>query len=203
MTYRRTMITAVLFLTAVLGRMDAMADNKYEVATLGGGCFWCLEAMFEELEGVVKVESGFSGGRHDATYKEVCSGTTGHAEVIQITYEPEKITFRDILTMFFAAHDPTTLNRQGADVGTQYRSVVFYHDRAQKAATEEALQLLAREKIFGDPVVTEVSPFKKFIIAEDHHQNYYRRNKTQGYCQVVINPKLQKFRTQFADRLKD
>ncbi len=184
-----------------------MADNKnegaiLEVATLGGGCFWCLEAMFEELEGVTKVESGFSGGLAQATYKEVCTGETGHAEVIQITFEPEHVSFRDILTVFFATHDPTTLNRQGADVGTQYRSAVFYHGAEQKKVTDEAIALLTKEKVFADPLVTEVAPFKEFIIAESHHQNYYQQNKTQGYCQVVINPKMTKFRKKFADKLK-
>jgi len=180
-----------------------MADTKQEVATLGGGCFWCLEAMFEELEGVTKVESGFSGGKANATYKQVCTGQTGHAEVVQITFKPEVISFRDLLTMFFGSHDPTTLNRQGADVGTQYRSVVFYHDEGQKLTTKETLALLAKEKVFAEPIVTEVTRFNEFIIADDHHQNYYKQNKSQGYCQVVINPKLAKFRKQFADRLKN
>ncbi len=180
-----------------------MADNKQETATLGGGCFWCLEAMFEELKGVEKVESGFAGGDDNVTYKQVCTGETGHAEVIQVTFEPDLITFRDILTVFFGTHDPTTLNRQGADVGTQYRSVVFYHDQAQKEAVEEAIALLAAEKVFAEPVVTEVAPFDRFILAEAHHQDYYRQNKSQGYCQVVISPKMAKFRKHFADRLKD
>lgn len=202
MKRRTTLIAAGLLMLAGLGRMDAMAGNAKEVATLGGGCFWCMEAMFEELKGVEKVESGFAGGDADATYKEVCTGETGHAEVIQVTFDPAEITFRDILTVFFATHDPTTLNRQGADVGTQYRSAIFYHDEAQKAAAEEAIATLTADKVFADPVVTEVAPFHKFVLADEHHQNYYRNNKTQGYCQVVINPKLAKFRKHFADRLK-
>ena len=198
-----TITTAMIVFLAVFGRMDAMADSNREVATLGGGCFWCLEAMFEELQGVKKVESGFSGGDRDATYKEVCTGETGHAEVIQVTFNPDEITFRDILTVFFATHDPTTLNRQGADVGPQYRSVVFYHDEGQKLTTKEMMALLAKEEVFASPIVTEVTRFKEFIIADDQHQNYYKRNKSQGYCQVVINPKLAKFRKQFADRLRN
>ncbi len=194
---------ATIVFLAVFGRTNVMAGNNEEVATLAGGCFWCMEAMFEELQGVARVESGFAGGRHDATYQEVCTGETGHAEVIQVTFDPDVISFRDILTIFFATHDPTTLNRQGADVGTQYRSAVFYHTRAQKQAAEEAIALLTSEKVFADPVVTEISPFKKFVKADDHHQNYYQRNKSQGYCQVVINPKLAKFREQFAGKLKN
>ncbi len=203
MKLQKTLITAAVLLAVVLGRTDAMADNNEEVATLAGGCFWCLEAMYEELQGVTKVESGFSGGDAQATYKEVCTGETGHAEVIQITFKPAEITFRDILTVFFATHYPTTLNRQGADVGPQYRSAVFYHDKAQKTATNEAITLLTTDQVFDNPVVTEVAPFKEFIIAEDHHQNYYQQNKTQGYCQAVINPKLKKFREKFADKLKN
>ena len=202
MKTQQNLIMAIILLATVFGRMDAMADNNKQYATLAGGCFWCLEAMFEELQGVTKVESGFSGGAADATYKQVCTGETGHAEVIQVTFNSEKISYRDILTIFFATHDPTTLNRQGADVGTQYRSAVYYHDADQKAATEEAIAYLEKEKVFDNPVVTEVSAFDRFIIAEDHHQNYYQQNKAQGYCQVVINPKLAKFRKHFADKLK-
>ena len=202
MKTQKMLILATVLLATVFGRIDAMADDNKEYATLAGGCFWCLEAMFEELTGVQKVESGFSGGAAEATYKQVCTGETGHAEVIQVTFEPEQISFRDILTIFFATHDPTTLNRQGADVGTQYRSAVFYHSEDQKAATEEAIAYLEKEKVFDNPVVTEVNAFDAFVIAEDHHQNYYQQNKTQGYCQVVINPKLAKFRKHFADKLK-
>lgn len=202
MKRQRILTTAVALLTVVLGRMDAMAGNRTEIATFGGGCFWCTEAVFEELKGVSKVESGYSGGEGPATYQEVCSGRTGHAEVIHITFDPDVISFRKVLTVFFATHDPTTLNRQGADAGTQYRSVVFYHNPEQKTATEEAIALLEKDKVFDRPVVTEIAPFTKFYVAEDYHQNYYQLNKSQGYCQVVINPKMAKFRKEFADMLK-
>jgi len=179
------------------------AEKTREVATLGGGCFWCLEAIFEQLKGVDKVESGFAGGRFDATYKEVCTGQTGHAEVVQITYDPSVITFEELLVVFFSVHDPTTLNRQGADVGTQYRSVVFYRDAGQKELVDKTIASLTEQQIWPNPIVTEVVPFDKFYIAESHHQNYYENNKNQGYCQVVINPKVEKFRKKFAADLKD
>jgi peptide-methionine (S)-S-oxide reductase len=204
MTSLKSTLIAAALLAGLFGRIDAMAtENNREIATLGGGCFWCLEAVFEELEGVDKVESGFAGGNFNATYKEVCSGQTGHAEVVQITFDPAVISYADLLTVFFSVHDPTTLNRQGADVGTQYRSAVFYHDDHQKAAAEKTIAVIEKEKIWPRPVVTEVTPYDKFFIAESHHQDYYRNNKNQGYCQVVINPKLEKFRKNFADRLKD
>ena len=197
-------IFAMILLAGIFGRTDPVtAENNKEVATLAGGCFWCLEAVFEELQGVKKVESGFAGGRFDASYEEVCSGQTGHAEVIQITFDPAVISYADILGVFFSVHDPTTLNRQGADVGTQYRSAVYYHDDSQKAVAEKAITTLTEEKIWQNPVVTEIAPFDKFFIAETRHQDYYKNNKNQGYCQVVINPKLSKFRKEFADRLKD
>ena len=200
----KSIIFAVALLAGICGRIDAMtARNNKEVATLGGGCFWCLEAIFEELQGVRKVESGFAGGEGEASYKEVCTGKTGHAEVVQITFDPAVISYADILAVFFSVHDSTTLNRQGADVGTQYRSVVYHHDDNQKAIAEKAIATLTEEKVWPNPVVTEISPFDKFFKAEDHHQDYYRDNKTQGYCQVVINPKLAKFRKEFAVRLKD
>jgi len=194
----------MILLAGICGRIDAVnAGNNKEVATLAGGCFWCLEAVFEELEGVQKVDSGFAGGDDEAGYKEVCTGETGHAEVVQITFDPAVISYADLLTVFFAVHDPTTLNRQGADVGTQYRSAVFFHDDSQKAVAEKAIATLTEEQIWPNPVVTEIAPFDKFFQAEDHHQDYYRNNKNQGYCQVVINPKLDKFRKEFAARLKD
>jgi peptide-methionine (S)-S-oxide reductase len=194
----------MILLAGICGRIDAVnAGNNKEVATLAGGCFWCLEAVFEELEGVQKVESGFAGGDDEAGYKEVCTGETGHAEVVQITFAPAIISYADLLTVFFAVHDPTTLNRQGADVGTQYRSAVFFHDDSQKAVAEKAIATLTEEQIWPNPVVTEIAPFDKFFRAEDHHQDYYRNNMNQGYCQVVINPKLDKFRKEFAARLKD
>ncbi len=188
----------------IFGRIDAVTAGKNEgIATLAGGCFWCLEAVFEELRGVSKVESGFAGGRFDAGYEEVCSGETGHAEVVQITFDPAVISYAEILGVFFSVHDPTTLNRQGADVGTQYRSAVYFHDDSQKVIAEKAIATLTEEKVWPNPVVTEIEPFEKFFIAEDHHQDYYKNNKNQGYCHVVINPKLAKFRKEFADRLKD
>jgi peptide-methionine (S)-S-oxide reductase len=204
MTGWKSTIFAFVLLAGICGRMDAVdAGTNREVATLAGGCFWCLEAVFEELQGVQKVESGFSGGENEATYTEVCTGLTGHAEVVQITFDPDVISYGEILKVFFSVHDPTTLNRQGGDVGTQYRSAVYYHDDSQKAAAQQAIAVLTEEKVWSDPVVTEVTAFDKFFKAEDHHQDYYRNNKTQGYCQAVINPKLAKFRQKFGDRLKD
>jgi len=200
----KTTLFAVLLLAGICGRIDTVnAGNNKEVATFGGGCFWCLEAVFEELQGVKDVESGFAGGNFKATYEEVCSGQTGHAEVVQITFDPSAISFAELLTVFFSVHDPTTLNRQGADVGPQYRSAIFYHDDRQKAEAQKAVDTLTQEKIWADPVVTEIAPFEKFFKADSHHQDYYRNNQNQGYCQVVINPKLSKFRKAFADRLKD
>jgi peptide-methionine (S)-S-oxide reductase len=204
MTRIKSTIFAMVILVGIFGRTDAVfAGNNDEVATLAGGCFWCLEAVFEELQGVGRVESGFAGGRFDASYEEVCSGQTGHAEVVQITYDPAVISYAEILGVFFSVHDPTTLNSQGADVGTQYRSAVYFHDDSQKVVAEKAIATLTEEKIWPNPVVTEIAPFGKFFIAEDRHQDYYKNNKSQGYCQVVINPKLAKFRKEFADRLKD
>ncbi len=178
------------------------AESRLEQATLGGGCFWCMEAIFEQLNGVEKVVSGFAGGNGHASYKEVCTGRTGHAEVIQITYDPDVISYRQILGVFFSSHDPTTLNRQGADVGTQYRSVIFCHDEDQQQIAREAIAKLEQDKVWSKPVVTRVQPLQGFFRAEDHHQDYYRRNRTQGYCQAVINPKLAKFRREFAGMLK-
>jgi len=180
----------------------AMAAEK-EQAVLGGGCFWCMEAMFEQLAGVEDVVSGFAGGNDHASYKEVCSGATGHAEVIRVTYDPAVISYQQILGAFFAAHDPTTMNRQGADVGAQYRSVIFCADKEQTRLAEEAVAKLTRDKVFKNPIVTQIQPLTRFFAAEDHHQDYFRRNRTQGYCQVVINPKLKKFRQEFAGMLKD
>jgi peptide-methionine (S)-S-oxide reductase len=174
-----------------------------EVATLGGGCFWCLEAVFEQLKGVEKVESGYSGGRLDnPTYHQVCGGNTGHAEVIQVTFDPAVIGYRDVLDVFFATHDPTTKNRQGADIGTQYRSVIFTHSPEQKDQATRRIAELNAEQIWPAPIVTEVVPFEKFYPAEDYHQGYYRTNPGQGYCMAVISPKVAKFRKQFVNRLK-
>lgn len=174
-----------------------------EVATLGGGCFWCLDAVFSDLKGVESAVSGYSGGAVDhPTYREVCSGTTGHAEVSQITFDPGVITFRELLEVFFTIHDPTTLNRQGADEGPQYRSVIFYHTPAQKRIAEQVIKELNAKGIWDRPIVTEVTPFKQFYRAEDDHQDYYKNNPGQGYCRVVIAPKVAKARKQFLEKLK-
>jgi peptide-methionine (S)-S-oxide reductase len=174
-----------------------------ETITLGAGCFWCVEAVFQRIEGVVKVESGYSGGfKENPTYKEVCSETTGHAEVCQITYDKTKVSFESILEVFFGTHDPTTLNRQGNDVGTQYRSAIFYHTPEQKNIAEKVIQTLNQEKVFSKPIVTEVTEFKKFYVAEDYHQNYYNQNGSQSYCYFVIRPKIEKLQKVFKDKLK-
>jgi peptide-methionine (S)-S-oxide reductase len=174
-----------------------------ETITLGAGCFWCVEAVFQRIEGVVKVESGYSGGfKENPTYEEVCSETTGHAEVCQITYDKTKVSFESILEVFFGTHDPTTLNRQGNDVGTQYRSAIFYHTPEQKNIAEKVIQTLNQEKVFSKPIVTEVTEFKKFYVAEDYHQNYYNQNGSQSYCYFVIRPKIEKLQKVFKDKLK-
>lgn len=178
-------------------------EKGLEVATFGGGCFWCTEAIFLELDGVKKVESGYIGGKTvNPTYEEVSTGTTGHAEATQITFDPNKISFGELLEIFFATHDPTTLNRQGADVGTQYRSEVFYHNEEQKKIAEDYIKLLDSQNTFGKPVVTKVSPATKFYVAEDYHQNYYARNKEKSYCSYVITPKVEKVRKQYSEKLK-
>ena len=180
-----------------------IGPSRTEVATLGGGCFWCLEAVYQELRGVEKVESGYSGGHvPNPTYKEVCSETTGHAEVVQVTFDPDEVSYRDILEVYFAIHDPTTLNRQGADVGTQYRSAIFYHDEEQRRVAQEVISELEAQGVWDGPIVTEVVPFREFYVAEDYHQEYFRRNAYQPYCQVVIAPKVAKFRKQHLVRLK-
>jgi peptide-methionine (S)-S-oxide reductase len=174
-----------------------------EIATLGGGCFWCLEAVFEQLQGVQRVESGYAGGIvAEPTYHQVCTGATGHAEVVQVTFDPAVISFREVLDIFFATHDPTTLNRQGPDFGTQYRSAVFYHSPEQKRIAEERIAELNAAKIWDRPIVTEVVPLQKFYPAEDYHQEYFRNNPGQPYCMAVVSPKVAKFRKQFADKLK-
>jgi peptide-methionine (S)-S-oxide reductase len=177
--------------------------QEQEVCTLGGGCFWCLEAVFVELQGVEKVVSGYSGGSVPSpSYREVCNGSTGHAEVAQIMFDPGVISFREILKVFFATHDPTTLNRQGADVGTQYRSAIFYHSQEQKETAETVIAELNKADIWQNPIVTEVTPLDVFYIAEDYHQDYYKYNSQQPYCQVVISPKLAKLRKEFTSQLK-
>ena len=182
---------------------QAMDPPRTEVATLAGGCFWCLEAVYEELKGVERVESGYSGGTvSDPTYRQVCTGTTGHAEVVQVTFDPEVVSFKEILEVFFTIHDPTTLNRQGADVGPQYRSAIFYHDDEQRRVAEGVISELEAERVWDNPIVTEVTPFDTFYVAEDYHQGYYRNNEYQPYCQVVIAPKVAKFRSKYLARLK-
>ncbi len=174
-----------------------------ELATFGAGCFWCVEAVFQQLEGVVSVQSGYAGGRvPNPTYRQVCTGTTGHAEVCQIRYDPAKISFDKLLEVFWQTHDPTTRNRQGPDVGTQYRSVIFYHDQQQRELAQKRKQELNKAGIWDAPIVTEISPLLKFYKAEEYHQNYFRTNPQQRYCQLVIRPKVDKFRKVFQDTLK-
>lgn len=174
-----------------------------EIATLGGGCFWCLEAVFDDLRGVEKVESGYSGGAtENPTYRQVCEGNTGHDEVVQITFDPQSVSFKGILEVFFTIHDPTTLNRQGADVGTQYRSAIFYHTPEQKSIAEQVIKELNATGRWNAPIVTEVAPFKMFYPAEDYHQEYYKNNPEQMYCQRVVSPKVAKFRKQFLEKTK-
>jgi peptide-methionine (S)-S-oxide reductase len=177
--------------------------KQVELATLAGGCFWCLEAVFDDLKGVESVESGYSGGNVPSpSYAQVCNGDTGHAEVVRVTFDPLVLSYKDLLTVFFTIHDPTTLNRQGNDVGTQYRSAIFYHNEDQKKIADEVIQEIGAAKIWDGPIVTEVTPFDQFYMAEDYHQEYFKNNPFQGYCRVVIAPKVTKFRHNFADRLK-
>ena len=179
-----------------------MSNPTTQLATLGGGCFWCLEAVFEQLRGVHKVVSGYCGGDvPNATNDQVCGGRTGHAEVIQVTFDPAEISFADLLDVFFATHDPTTLNRQGADSGTQYRSAIFYHDDEQQRAAAAKIDELNKAKIWDAPIVTQAVPSAPFISAEDYHQGYFRAHPSQGYCLAVISPKVAKFRQKFAHRL--
>ena len=178
-----------------------MAD--LETATFGGGCFWCTEAVFSELKGVIKAVPGYSGGTvPDPTYEQVCTDATGHAEVVQITFDPRTVGYGDLLEVFFSTHDPTSLNRQGADEGTQYRSVIFYHSNEQREAAESMIRSLNDEKVFARPIVTEVVPFERFFEAEEYHHQYFKRNPYQGYCRAVIAPKLSKFRAHYRERLK-
>jgi len=173
------------------------------VATLGAGCFWCVEAVFDDLKGVANVESGYSGGSvPNPSYHQVCSETTGHAEVVHVTFDPAVISFKEILEVFFTVHDPTTLNRQGADVGTQYRSAIFYHNPEQKQIAEQTITELNSAQIWGAPIVTEVTSFSKFYVAEDYHQEYFQQNPNQPYCRAVVAPKVAKFRKQFLEKLK-
>ncbi len=180
-----------------------MAAQTKEIATLAGGCFWCLEAVYDQLKGVDDVVSGYSGGHvANPSYEQVCSSRTGHAEVVQLTFDPSIITFEEILKVFFSIHDPTTLNRQGADVGPQYRSAIFYHSPEQKATAEAVMREFGEQKLWPGRIVTEVTPFQAFYPAEDYHQEYYANNPYQGYCQVVIAPKVAKFRKQWTEKLR-
>ena len=193
-----------LVILALITHMAIGPQQKMDVATFGNGCFWCTEAIFQQLKGVSKVESGYSGGHvENPTYKEVCSETTGHAEVLQITYDPDVISYTELLEVFWETHDPTTLNRQGNDRGTQYRSAVFYHNDEQKKLAEKYKKELDASGAWNDPIVTEITAFDKFYVAEDYHQNYYNLNGSQPYCSFVIRPKVEKFKKVFKDKLKD
>jgi peptide-methionine (S)-S-oxide reductase len=184
-------------------KLKPAATKRMEVATLGGGCFWCTEAVFSQLKGVEKVEPGYSGGKlENPTYEQVSTGTTGHAEAVQITFDPNAISYKEILEIFFSTHDPTTLNRQGPDVGTQYRSVIFYHNDQQKAIAEQVIKEITEEKIFDAPIVTQLEPFRVFYEAEDYHRNYFKRHPEQPYCSLVIAPKLAKLRELYMSKLK-
>jgi peptide-methionine (S)-S-oxide reductase len=179
-------------------------SKQLETATLGGGCFWCTEAIFQDLKGVDRVVSGYAGGSvPNPTYKQVCTGTTGHAEAVQITFDPEVISYEDLLYVFWRTHDPTTLNRQGGDVGTQYRSVIFYRDEEQKAIAERSRRETDASGLWPNPIVTEIVPFTNFYKAEGYHQNFYRTNPNQPYCRAVIDPKVRKFRKEFSEKLKE
>ncbi len=178
-------------------------DSKLESATLGGGCFWCLEAVFELLQGVIKVQSGYAGGAiPHPTYQQVCGGGTGHAEVVQVTFNPLLLSYRELLEIFFAFHDPTTLNRQGADIGTQYRSAIFFHSPQQKEAAETLMRELNERKLWQRPIVTEVTPLTAFYPAEEYHQGYFRGNQAQPYCRSVVEPKVAKLRQHFLEKMK-
>jgi peptide-methionine (S)-S-oxide reductase len=180
-----------------------VSEKREEVTTLGGGCFWCLQPLFQELRGVTKVEVGYSGGAvSNPSYEHVCSDTTGHAEVVQVTFDPSDISYEDLLRVFFTVHDPTTLNRQGHDVGTQYRSAIFYHTPDQKASAERVIANITKEGLWDDPIVTEVTPFQAFYRGEEYHQDYFKKNPWAGYCRAVIAPKVAKFRKVYADRLR-
>ncbi len=178
-------------------------EDRTEIATLGGGCFWCLEAVYQQVEGVTAVESGYTGGHvDDPSYEQVCSGDTGHAEVVRVSFDPSVISYREILEIFFAIHDPTTLNRQGNDVGTQYRSVIYTHSDAQRATAEQVMADIAARQLYDAPLVTQLEPAQRYWRAEAYHQNYFRNHPEQGYCAFVISPKVAKFRQRFAHRLR-
>ena len=187
-----------------VNQRDIMENSNLELATFGAGCLWCVEAIFQRVDGVEKVVSGYAGGHvKNPTYKEVCNGTTGHAEVCQLSYDPNRVSYDELLEIFWKTHDPTTLNRQGNDVGTQYRSVVYYHNEAQKKLAEKYIKELDAAGIFNNPIVTEISPFDVLYIAEDYHQNYFNENGSQPYCSFVIQPKVDKFKKVFKDKVKN
>jgi peptide-methionine (S)-S-oxide reductase len=187
----------------IMEKSSAPDRKLMEVATLGGGCFWCTEAVFSQLKGVEKVESGYSGGTlENPTYEQVSTGVTGHAEAVQITFDPSVMSFKELLEIFFSTHDPTTLNRQGQDVGTQYRSVIFYHDDEQKAVAKQVIKEISEEKTFDMPIVTQLEPFKTFYKAEDYHKDYFKRHPEQSYCSMIIAPKLEKLRAHYLSKLK-
>lgn len=204
----KTIILACILFTVTLfsqnnTKTKKMTQSNFETITLGGGCYWCVEAVYENLKGVKSVVSGFSGGKTlNPSYEEVCSGTTGHAEVVQITFDKNVTNLDEIFKVFFTVHDPTTLNRQGADKGTQYRSVIFYNDDEQKKEAQSIIAALKNAKVYENPIVTTLEPFTTFYKAEDYHQNYYANNKNQPYCQMVIQPKIEKFEKVFKDKLK-
>jgi peptide-methionine (S)-S-oxide reductase len=183
--------------------MEPISQTSYDTATLGAGCFWCVEAIYQELQGVISVTSGYSGGTiKNPSYREVCTETTGHAEVCQLVYDPKQISFDEILEVFWQIHNPTTLNRQGNDIGTQYRSVIFYHSQEQKRKAGEYINKMNTARVFDNPVVTEIAPFQAFYKAEDYHQEYFNKNPNQPYCQLVIRPKVDKFHKLFESKLK-
>ncbi|HTG65866.1 MAG TPA: peptide-methionine (S)-S-oxide reductase MsrA [Flavobacterium sp.] len=202
---KKAFLIILLISMSITGQNNAKKSNpNLETITLGGGCYWCIEAIFENLIGVKTVVSGFSGGKTaNPSYEEVCTGKTGHAEVVQITFDKKQTNLDEILKVFFTIHDPTTLNRQGADVGTQYRSVIFYRNEAQRKTAQEIINQLNTAKAYNNPIVTKIEPFTKFYDAEDYHQDYYEYNKNKPYCRMVIQPKLEKFEKVFKDRLKN
>ncbi|BDX39615.1 peptide methionine sulfoxide reductase MsrA [Tenuifilaceae bacterium CYCD] len=198
-----TILVTAKIATAQVNNVKHMSNKQIEVTTLGAGCFWCVEAIFKRIDGVINVESGYSGGMvKNPTYRDVCTGNTGHAEVIQITFNPTKISFAQLLEIFFKTHDPTTLNRQGADIGTQYRSIILYHSEEQRLIAEDVIRKLNGAGIWNDPIVTQVESFIVFFKAENYHQDYYANNTKQPYCQMVINPKIEKFERIFKEYIK-
>jgi peptide-methionine (S)-S-oxide reductase len=197
------LIVSTIFSHAKVDSKEEDMDKKYEIATFGAGCFWCVEAIFQELKGVVEVVPGYSGGNtENPTYREVVSGNTGHAEVARITFDPQLISYKELLEVYWKTHDPTTLNRQGADVGTQYRSVIFYHNDLQKDLALTYRESLNKEGVYDAPVVTEITQFESFYLAENYHNDYFKNNPNEGYCRIVIQPKVEKFKKAFKDKIK-